>query len=51
MDKENKENIEVKSIKDIKTIFDRYRHGFLGFCVVHAFLLNLFMETLSRKVV
>ena len=51
MDKENKENIniEVKSIKDIKNIFDRYRHGFLGFCVIHAFLLNLFLETLARK--
>lgn len=56
MDKENKENInkentniEVKSIRDIKSIFDRYRHGFLGFCVAHAFLLNLFLETLARK--
>lgn len=56
MDKENKENInkentniEVKSIRDIKSIFDRYRHGFLRFCVAHAFLLNLFLETLARK--
>lgn len=45
----DQDNMEVKNIKDIKTIFDRYRHGFLGFCVIHAFILNLFMETLARK--
>lgn len=45
----DQDNMEVKNIKDIKTIFDRYRHGFLGFCVIHACILNLFMETLARK--
>ncbi len=39
----------VKSFHDLKLTFDKYRHGFLGFCVVYAFILNLFMETLARK--
>lgn len=40
---------EVRNVKDVKAVFDKYRHGFLGFCVAHAFIINLFMETLARK--